>query len=328
MTNAATLTKLALAVAAKRQAQMAKRMQAAESKAQAHETLARQLSADLREANNTPATRAQAEDMVREVFAVEAMVRGVFAELKPELRGVDGKNVEPAQAEAIIRSVFAEMAPALKGRDGKNVEPQKVEALVRTVFDEMRASLKGEPGASVDLVQVNAMVQQCLKDTPPALDAQAVQALVRDEVQAIAPDLRGQDGQPGLVWRGQWVSTREYQPGEVVRYRGSSWVALVVVVGIVPGTSERHWDLLARAGSDGGSTLLQAPTDTGDAGANVKWTLANSEWPYFGYTHKKHKWKIEQITPAGVATAARPDNNGGIEYAAAWAARTTLNYAP
>lgn len=326
--TATTLAKLALTVAQQRGTAMRARLEKAEAAAAANESMVRQLAAervqDLRESAGTAPTRAQSEDMVREIFAIESMVRGVFAELKDELRGKDGENVKPEAVEATVRAVFAEMAPALKGKDGKTVKPEAVQAMVRAVFDEMRADLKGDPGASVDLVQVNAMVQQCLKDTPPALDARAVQALVRTEVQSIAPELRGNDGQPGLVWRGQWVKTAEYQPGDVVRHRGSSWVALIPVIGIIPGTSDRHWDLVARAGQDGGGTQLSA-ADSGDTA--IRWTLANTAYPHFGYTHPQLNWKIEKINAEGTATVARPANNGGITYAAAWESRTTLDYA-
>lgn len=330
MSNTATLAKLAIALATKRQAQMAKRMQAAESKAEASETLVQNLAAervqDMRDRASTAPTRAQAEDMVREVFATEAMVRGVFAELKDELRGKDGENVKPEAVEATVRAVFAEMAPALKGKDGKTVKPEAVLAMVRDVFAEHRAELKGDPGRDVDLVQVNAMVRQALTalghETP---SAEAMQAAIRAEVQMIAPQLRGADGSPGLIWKGEWQRGITYEPGDVVRYSRASYIALEQTVGVAPGSDKRRWELMVRDGEDGGGGGYVS-SSSGSA-ANVKWTLANTDYPYFGYTHHQHKWKIEKINVDGTATVARPDNNGGIEYAAAWASRTTLTYA-
>lgn len=271
---------------------------------------------------NSPIATPLAQGLMREMFAMEDIVRGVFADLHQELRGKDGEDAKPEQIEANVRAVFREMAPGLKGKDGKSVTAEQVETLVRAVFHEQKASLKGEPGKSVDMAKVSAMVKTCLADMP--VDAKSISAIVQAEVQTIAPELRGVDGKPGLVWQGQWVKTREYQPGDVVRFRGSSYVALVPVIGITPGTSARHWDVVAKAGQDGGSSQMSLISDGGDT--SIKWTLVNTEYPCFGYNHTTQKWKIERIGDTGAVTIARPDNNGGIEYAAAWESRLTLNY--
>lgn len=272
---------------------------------------------------DSPIATPLAQGLMREMFAMEDIVRGVFADLHQELRGKDGEDAKPEQIEANVRAVFREMAPGLKGKDGKSVTAEQVETLVRAVFNEHKASLKGEPGQSADMAKVNAMVKKCLADMP--VDTKSITAIVQAEVQTMAPELRGTDGKPGLVWQGQWVKTREYQPGDVVRFRGSSYVALIAVVGITPGTSARHWDVVAKAGQDGGSSQMSLISDGGDT--SIKWTLVNTAYPHFGYTHATQKWKIERIGDTGAVTIARPDNNSGIEYAAAWESRLTLNYA-
>lgn len=331
MTNAATLAKLALAVAQQRQAKMARRAARLEEKAAASDALVRSLAAervaDMREAASTAPSREQSAELVREVFAIEGVVRGVFAELKDELRGKDGENVRPEAVEAVVRAVFGEMAPALKGKDGKSVKPEAVLAMVRDVFAEHRAELKGEPGKDVDLVQVSAMVRQVLTDlghTQPT--AEALQAAIRAEVVEIAPQLRGAPGAPGLRWRGQWVRIAEYQANDVVGYRGSSFVSLEPSVGIIPGTSPRYWDVMAQAGQDGGSGMMLRSTDPEPQPIKT-WTLSDSAWPHFGYVDGSD-WKIERINADGTVSTARPATNPGIAYAQAWAGREDLTYEP
>jgi len=132
----ATLLKLAAAVA-QRQAQHA---QAAQQQAQAAQAvtqdMVRQLAVDMvRELrdNAIPAIdKRDGAQLVREAFTIENMVRGVFQELKDELRGADGKNVTTDEAEALVRAVFAEIEPQLRGRDGDNATPDMVATAVST----------------------------------------------------------------------------------------------------------------------------------------------------------------------------------------------------
>ena len=328
MSNAATLAKLAIAVATQRQAKLAARVAKAESAATANEALVRNLAAervaDMRERASTAPSREQSAELVREVFAIEGVVRGVFAELKDELRGKDGQNVTAQQVEATVRAVFAEMAPGLKGKDGKTVKPEAVLAMVQDVFAQHKAELKGEPGKDVDLVQISAMVRQSLEalgHTQPT--AEAMQAAIKAEVQMIAPELRGAPGAPGLVWKGEWQRGTTYQAGDVVRYRAASYIAVRETVGVQPGTDKRHWDVMVKDGTDGGGGggFASSSSDTGK-----KWTLANTGYPYFGYTEGSD-WKIEKITADGTYSTARKAANGAIDYAAAWAGKESLNYA-
>ncbi len=70
--------------------------------------------------------------------------------------------------------------------------------------------------------------------------------------------------QPGIQWKGQWLSTSTYQPSDVVSFGGSSWFATnSVAAGVTPGTQGSPWQLLAA----GGATGPQGPTGlTGAAG--------------------------------------------------------------
>jgi len=108
--RANTVAKLALALAKRQQ-------QNASAAADLMAKLAQDKVDDLRAAASPALDRKAGEDLVREVFAMESMVRGVFAELKDELRGKDGRNVEPAEAEALVRAVVQEIAPSLRGKD-------------------------------------------------------------------------------------------------------------------------------------------------------------------------------------------------------------------
>lgn len=319
--TATALAELALSASARRERALSDRAKKARMSASAALARAR----ELEDASLRP-TQSDAVDVARHVFIAEDLVRGVVLAMRDELRGDDGKDASPEQIEATVCAEFAKIAPGLRGKDGKTVKPEAVLAMVRDVFAEHRAELKGDPGKDVDLVQVNAMVRQALTalghETP---SSDAMQAAIRAEVQMIAPQLRGADGSPGLIWKGEWQRGITYEPGDVVRYSRASYIALEQTVGVAPGSDKRRWELMVRDGEDGGGGGY-VPSDSGSA-ANVKWTLANTDYPYFGYTHHQHKWKIEKINVDGTATVARPDNNSGIEYAAAWASRTTLNYA-
>ena len=163
----ATLLKLAAAVA-QRQAQHAHAAQQQAQAAQAvTQDMVRQLAADMvREMrdNATPAIdKRDGAQLVREAFSIENMVRGVFQELKDELRGADGKNVSTEEAEALVRAVFAEIEPHLHGRDGDNATPDMV---ATAVADWLRANPPAA-GRNATPEQVAAAVAAYLAANPP-----------------------------------------------------------------------------------------------------------------------------------------------------------------
>lgn len=163
----ATLLKLAAAVA-QRQAQHA---QAAQQQAQAAQAvtqdMVRQLAVDMvRELrdNAIPAIdKRDGAQLVREAFTIENMVRGVFEEIKHELRGADGKNVTADEAEALVRAVFAEIEPQLHGRDGDNATPDMV---ATAVADWLRAHPPAA-GRNATPEQIAAAVAAYLAANPP-----------------------------------------------------------------------------------------------------------------------------------------------------------------
>jgi hypothetical protein len=61
----------------------------------------------------------------------------------------------------------------------------------------------------------------------------------------------GDDGSPGLVWRGAWSSLTSYDAPDVVEYLGSSWVALGPSLNSPPDANPLDWDLVAQKGDDG-----------------------------------------------------------------------------
>lgn len=61
---------------------------------------------------------------------------------------------------------------------------------------------------------------------------------------------QGPQGPPGIVWRGEWAVSGQYEPMDAVAYRGSSWIARDARRGVPPGTAGQ-WDTLAQKGRDG-----------------------------------------------------------------------------
>jgi hypothetical protein len=61
-----------------------------------------------------------------------------------------------------------------------------------------------------------------------------------------------------LSWRGSWTRDAEYQPGQVVSYGNSSYVAEVTTAGQAPNAKEGPWALMAAQGAVG----AQGPAGT------------------------------------------------------------------
>jgi len=60
----------------------------------------------------------------------------------------------------------------------------------------------------------------------------------------------GEQGIPGLVWRGAYSGGTTYAPGDAVIYQGSSYICILASTGNVP-TNQTYWDLLAEVGQGG-----------------------------------------------------------------------------
>lgn len=130
-----------------------------------------------------------------------------------------------------------------------------------------------------------------------------------------APGRDGQDGANGLdgavggsgegfQWRGQYNRQDSYQPNDVVRFSGSSFVCLKPCQGVMPsgravqgfGSEDAHWDIMAVQGDQGpnGSNGTSGTNGTGvTAGGTTDQVLAkNSNTDY------DTKW----VTVAGTGT--------------------------
>lgn len=67
----------------------------------------------------------------------------------------------------------------------------------------------------------------------------------------LAVGIRGEAGEPGLVFRGAYTVHTTYSPKDVVTIAGSAWVATVQSVDVVPGTDPAKWTILASKGDPG-----------------------------------------------------------------------------
>ena len=50
----------------------------------------------------------------------------------------------------------------------------------------------------------------------------------------------------GMVWKGDWTETIEYIKNDVVYYNGSSYIALITNINIIPNTNMETWNLIAK----------------------------------------------------------------------------------
>lgn len=78
--------------------------------------------------------------------------------------------------------------------------------------------------------------------------------------------IQGIQGDPGLVWQGEWDSATTYDEDDGVSYLGSSYIALRETLDDAPDASPLDWDLIAAKGQDGdgaGSVTSVAVTGSG-----------------------------------------------------------------
>lgn len=77
---------------------------------------------------------------------------------------------------------------------------------------------------------------------------------------------QGAKGDKGMIWRGDWNSTTQYQTDDVVYYLGSSYITTAPVIGTAP--SSLPWQLVALKG-DQGIQGPAGPPGTGGGGATL-----------------------------------------------------------
>jgi len=76
----------------------------------------------------------------------------------------------------------------------------------------------------------------------------------------------GQDGSPGMIWRGAWDSAVPYAVGDAVESAGSAYICVTANTNVLPpGAGE--WELLAAKGATGAAGATGATGATGAAGA-------------------------------------------------------------
>lgn len=61
---------------------------------------------------------------------------------------------------------------------------------------------------------------------------------------------KGDAGDPGLLWRGDWDNATAYVVNDAVQHSGSSWICILGNTSQTPGIGSSYWDLLAEK-SDG-----------------------------------------------------------------------------
>lgn len=100
------------------------------------------------------------------------------------LHGKDGTNVTPAEAEALIRGVFSEILPALKGDPGKpgapgkpgtpgrNVTLNDLKDFILNTFEHLKPQLRGADGTSVAMHEVEQVVMSVFENLKPSLKGQ------------------------------------------------------------------------------------------------------------------------------------------------------------
>lgn len=71
------------------------------------------------------------------------------------------------------------------------------------------------------------------------------------EILEVARGARGPEGDPGLVWRGDWDSGTAYEENDAVHHGGSAWMAVANNTDSEPSEANADWDLLAAQGEKG-----------------------------------------------------------------------------
>lgn len=74
----------------------------------------------------------------------------------------------------------------------------------------------------------------------------------------------------GLSWRGPWSSEASYQPGQVVAFDGSSYVAQAESKGTKP-TNQDAWALMASRGAQGQTGAAGPPGPSGAYSTSTSW---------------------------------------------------------
>jgi hypothetical protein len=72
----------------------------------------------------------------------------------------------------------------------------------------------------------------------------------------------GRQGDPGIIWQGEWDNSTEYNPPDAVFYEGSTWICTATSEGDAPSLESSFWDLFA--GGSGGIGPVEVYEVAGD----------------------------------------------------------------
>ena len=111
---------------------------------------------------------------------------------------------------------------------------------------------------------------------------------------------RGDTGASGsFTWRGAWSSATAYGTNEVVLYNGTSYIAVANNQNVVPSSDSTKWNIMARAGAEGGSIGSMEDTQI---------SSSVSDMAILAYDNNGTKWKDNNVFSG---TFASPTLSGG-----------------
>ena len=165
----------------------------------------------------------------------------------------------------------------VRGENGQPGEPGqgmnwRGEWQTGVTYDAYDAVSRNPPGASYIAIVNNTSVD-------PATDNGSVWGVLS------APGATGPPGPVGLINRGNWNATTQYNINDLVSRAGSSYLAIAPNIGIDPSLGDvTHWQMFASAGSGAGD-MVKAVYDTNNDGIVDKAALATAV-PWTGITGK------------------------------------------
>jgi len=111
---------------------------------------------------------------------------------------------------------------------------------------------------------------------------------------------RGDTGASGsFTWRGTWSSATAYGTNEVVLYNGTSYIAVANNQNVIPSSDSTKWNIMARAGAEGGSISSMEDTQI---------SSSVSDMAILAYDNNGTKWKDNNVFSG---TFASPTLSGG-----------------
>ena len=111
---------------------------------------------------------------------------------------------------------------------------------------------------------------------------------------------RGATGASGsFTWRGTWSSSTAYGTNEVVLYNGTSYIAVANNQNVIPSSDSTKWNIMARAGAEGGSIGSMEDTQL---------SSSVSDMAILAYDNNGTKWKDNNVFSG---TFASPTLSGG-----------------